>query len=170
MSEFSRPLALATLGAAPIARAIEATPAERVALARRFDLLALDALVADLRAERIGDGIALTGRVRARGTQPCAVSGLPVAFALDEPLALRFERPPANPADDVELTDADLDTLPIEGDAVDPGEAAAQALGLALDPYPRASDDAIAEYRALLVSEEDAARATNPFAALADRS
>ncbi len=167
MSEFARPLRLDAIGNAPTARAIEATPAERVALARRFDLIALDGLEAELTAQRIAGGIALGGRFEASGQQACVVSGLPVGFALSEPLALRFERAPASPVDEIELTDADLDVLPIEGDAIDLGEAAAQALGLALDPYPKASDAELAEARRLLMSEEAAARARNPFGVLA---
>ena len=168
MSEFARPLRLDTLGTGPTARDIAATEGERVALARRFDLTSLTRLEAALTALRIAGGIALTGRVRAAGEQACVISGLPVAFTIDEPLALRFERLAAL-GDEVELSDADLDVLPIEGDAIDLGEAAAQALGLALDPYPRAGEAELAEYRRLLLSEEEAARALNPFAVLGER-
>ncbi len=165
MTEFARPLRLDALGPSPAARVVEAKPAERAALARRFDLASLDELTADLTAQRVAGGVALNGHVRARGAQPCVVSGLPVPFTLDEPLSLRFE--PVSHIDELELTDADLDTLPLEGDSIDLGEAAAQALGLALDPYPRASEAELADYRALLVTEEEAARAANPFAVLA---
>ena len=166
MSEFARPLRLDALGPAPASRAIAATPPELAALARRFDLAHLDALEADLTAQRIAGGIALGGRVTARGAQTCVVSGLPVAFDLTEPVALRFEPPPHADADELELTDADLDTLPLEGDHLDLGEAAAQAMGLALDPYPKATASELADYRSLLVSEEEAARAANLFAVL----
>ena len=44
--EFSRPIALDTLGDAPREIAIEADEAERAALARRFDLIAVSALTA----------------------------------------------------------------------------------------------------------------------------
>ncbi len=168
MSEFSRPLRLETLGTAPNARAIDATPGEREALARRFDLAALDALDADLTAQRIAGGVALTGHVRASGAQSCVISGLSVPFAIDEPLTLRFE--PAPEGDEIELSDADLDILPLEGDTIDLGEAAAQALGLALDPYPKASELELAEHRRLLLTEEAAARAINPFAVLGERT
>ena len=168
MIEFSRPLRLDTLGTGPTARDVTATSAERLALARRFDLLALDRLEAALTAQRIAGGIALTGRVRAAGEQACVVSGGAVPFTIDEPLELRFDRPAAL-GDEVELSDADLDVLPIEGDAIDLGEAAAQALGLALEPYPRASETDLADYRRLLLSEEEAARAANPFAVLGER-
>lgn len=166
MIEFCRPVRLDTIGSGPTARAIDASPVECAALARRFDLLTLESLAADLTAQRIAGGITLTGRVRAHGNQSCVVSGLPVPFAIEETLALRFD-PASGAADEVELTDADLDVLPLEGDAVDFGEAAAQALSLALDPYPKAGASELAEYRRLLTSEEEAARAANPFSILA---
>lgn len=139
----------------------------------RFGLLALDRLEAVLEASREAGGVAVSGRVMAEGTQPCVLSGEPVAFAIDEPVALRFVEHATPAGDEIELGEADLDTLPIEGDAVDLGEAAAQTFGLALDPYPRAQGAAVAEARRLLVSEEEAAAraevehaAASPFAAI----
>ncbi len=165
MSEFVRPLRLDAIGSAPATRAIEANEAERAALAKRFDLIALDRLEAALTAERLAGGIVVAGHVRGAGEQACVVSGLPVAFDIDEPLRLRFE-PLTIDTDELELSDADLDVLALEGDTIDLGESAAQALGLALEPFPKADDAALAEARRLLVSEEQAARASNPFAAL----
>lgn len=166
MIEFSRPIRLDALGSGPTTRAIEATPAECAALARRFDLLALASLTADLTVQHIANGIAVSGRFHASGTQSCVITGTPVPFTIEEPVALRFERV-SEASSEIELTDADLDVLPLEGDAVDLGEATAQALGLALDPYPKASAEELAEYRRLLTSEEEAARAANPFNILA---
>jgi len=166
MSEFSRPLRIDDLGRAPVSRDIEATPAERAALTQRFDLAALDRLAAELTAERIADGVALRGRVHAAGAQTCVISGLPVPFTIDEPLALRFERHAEPASDEIELSAGDLDVLPIEGDAIDLGEETAQAMELALDPYPKASEAELAEYRRHLVTEEELARARNPFGVL----
>ncbi len=167
MSELSRLLRLDAITSNPAARVIETNQVERAALARRFGLVELDCLTATLTVQRIGTGIAANGRVTAAGAQTCVISGQPVAFVVDEPLSLRFESA-APVGDEIELTDTDLDILPLEGDHLDLGEAAAQALGLALDPYPKASEAELAEYRRLLVSEEDAARAANPFAVLGD--
>ena len=63
--------------------------------------------------------------------------------------------------------------LPLDGDALDLGEAVAQSLGLALDPYPRAPEEVraaaarfiITEAEAEAIAAADKARA-NPFAAL----
>src|SRR3546814_15346453 len=75
--------------------------------------------------------------------------------------------------DEVELGEEDCDVLPMDGDSVDIGELAAETVSLVLDPYPRLPDDALAEYRRLLTSEEEAQaaadaekKANNPFAVL----
>src|SRR3546814_8978331 len=75
--------------------------------------------------------------------------------------------------DEVELGEEDCDVLPMDGDSVDIGELAAETVSLALDPYPRLPDAALAEYRRLLTSEEEAQaaadaekKANNPFAVL----
>ncbi len=76
-------------------------------------------------------------------------------------------------AEEVELAGTDLDVLPLEGDALDLGEAVAQSLGLALDPYPRASDEVRAAAARFVLSEAEAEAiaaadkaAASPFAAL----
>lgn len=171
MSELARLVRLAQLTTTPRPERLSAGPTERAALAGRFDLLALDELEAELDLRREAGGVAVTGRIRARGAQPCAVSGEPVAFDLDEPVALRFAQHAApRPDEEIELAASDLDTLPIEGDAIDVGEAVAQTLGLALNPYPRLTDVELSDVRQRLAQEEDlAARAeveraaNNPF-------
>src|SRR3546814_12081794 len=74
--------------------------------------------------------------------------------------------------DEVELGEEDCDVLPMDGDSVDIGELAAETVSLVLDPYPRLPDDALAEYRRLLTSAEEAQaaaaaekKANNQFAA-----
>lgn len=141
--ELSRPLRVHELGALPYDIDIEAKPAERAALARRFDLIELEQLTATLSAAKDAGGVRVTGRVAARGFQPCALSGAPVAFGIDEAVDLRFAAVGRVPGEEVELSDADLDTIEIDGDTIDLGEAAAQSFGLALDPYPRAAGAAL---------------------------
>lgn len=163
--EFSREVRLDTLGSAPRALAIEAHEEERAALARRFGLVALEALAADLTLTRDGAGVALTGRLRAEVVQTCVASGAPVAAKIDEPIAVRFRDPPTagRPDEEVELGENDLDVMFIESGAIDVGEAAAQGLALALDPFPRAPEADSALREAGVKSEEEA----GPFAALA---
>ena len=66
----------------------------------------------------------------------------------------------------LELSELDCDMLPHDGKTIDLGEAIAETLALALDPYPR-SADAEARLRAAGVIDEEAARAAgSPFAGL----
>ncbi len=175
--ELSRIVRADTIGVTSKASTVVARPDERAALAKRFDLLALDELAAELDIVRDAAGIRVTGTMHARGEQACVVSAEPVAFALDEPIELRFSEAAIPDGDEVELGAADLDVMPLDGDALDLGEAVAQSLGLALDPYPRAPDAARAAAAALVVSEAEADRIAaadkaraSPFAVLRDRN
>ena len=141
--EFSRLFALDKLGAQTAVVEIEARPAEREALVARFDLAGLDRLVADLQVDREGAGLVrVSGRLRAEGAQVCVVSLEPVPFALDLPVSLRFaSEVQFQPAGEV-LVEAEGEDPPepIEQGAIDLGEAMAQTLAVALDPFPRAAE------------------------------
>lgn len=175
--EFSRPLRLDAIGEGTSHRAVAADDAERAALAARFDLVALDRLGGVFDVRRDAAGIRVTGRVTGRVTQRCVVSGAPLPADVDEAVALLLVRSggreAADDAEEVELETGDLDVLPLDGDAIDLGEIAAETLALALPSFPRAPDADLAEARRLLTSEDEAAEATraaaNPFKALKDR-
>ena len=154
--EFSRIARAHEIGTVPRREAITASAAERTAVAVRFDLLALDHLDATLTVVRDAAGIRVTGRISAAGTQACVVSAEPVVFALDEPVDLRFSDAATPEGDEIELGAPDLDVLPLDGDILDLGEAVTQSLGLALDPYPRASPEVRAAAERLLLSEAEA--------------
>ena len=162
MPELTRPLRVHEIGTVPYTLAVEARPAERAALAARFDLLALDTLTADLSAHTEAGGVRVGGRVVASGAQACGLSGIAVPFVIDEAVDLRFIQVQTVAGDDIELSDGDLDVLEIDGDSIDLGEAAAQSLGLALDPYPRAPG---AELPAAVIAEDKVVplRRPNPF-------
>ncbi|MBN9990995.1 hypothetical protein JND45_16805, partial [Listeria monocytogenes] len=49
-----------------------------------------------------------------------------------------------------------LDTMPYDGAAIDLGEAAAETMALALDPFPRGPNAAAALRAAGVISEEEA--------------
>lgn len=173
--EFSRIVRLSEIGTAPRPERIGAKAPERAALVERFGLASLDTLDAELTVRREAGGVRVKGRMQARAEQICAVSGEPVPAAIDEPIDLLFahELPKVRPDEEVELSEQDLDIVPLEGDAVDLGEAVAQSFGLALDPYPRASEEVLAKVRARLLSEEEAEAlataekgASNPFRVL----
>ena len=170
--EFSRPVRVRDLGEAVRDEALTARPTERAALAERFGLLTLDRLTATLALRLGAAGIDVDGQFEAAGTQPCAISGEPVPFALTKPVALQY-RAALPDAEEVELSETDLDILPLDNGAIDLGEAVAQSLGLALDSYPRAPAELRAEAARFIISEEEAAAraeaakaAANPFSAL----
>ena len=167
--EFSRTVQAHEIGVIERVETVDATPDERNALIRRFDLLSLDSLSAHFTLRREAGGIRVRGAIAARGAQPCALSSQPVPFALDEAVDLRFTETQAIGDENIELSDTDLDTLPLDGDTLDLGEAAAQSLGLALDPYPRAPG---AKAAAPVIPEDNVVplKRPNPFDILRDRT
>ncbi len=161
--EFSRPV---RLGPEPRELTLEASPAEREALARRFGILGIGALSARLRLVPEPGGT-----VRARGTlsaaveQECVVTLEPVAQSVEAPLDLRILAEGEVPADD----DPDSpDEIESHGGIVDLGEAVAEQLSLALDPYPRAEGAELPELDGPAPEPEEGEPARpNPFAKLA---
>lgn len=164
--EFSRPVRIDTLGEGERRIDIEADQSERAALAERFGLLALEALAAEAVLHRKGDVIHAEGRVKAAATQACVASGAPVPAVIDEPFSLRFVPEAGDAGEEIELGIEDVDTLDYASGAIDLGEAVAETMALSLDPFPRAPEaDAILKEAGVL-SEEEAAEAASPFAAL----
>ena len=158
--EFSRVVRAHDVGGRPRTHELEADAGERAALAGRFDLLALDNMAATLTLVREAADIRLSGMVRAEGAQACVVTGDPVRFRLEAPVSLLLvQQAPAG--EDVELGSDDLDVETLEGDIIDLGEWASQALALALDPFPRSGKPAPG-----VLTEEQAAAARSPFAML----
>ena len=161
VSEFSHPVDRRHLPAGPVTLA--ASAAERAALATRFGLVSIGKLEAGVRLTLDGEAIDATGRLRAELTQSCAVSGDDLPVAIDEPLMLRFV--PAAPVneEEVELDASALDEIPFEGHAFDLGEAVAQSLALAIDPFAVGPNAERVRKEAGLLDEA----AAGPFAALA---
>ncbi|MEI9850200.1 MAG: YceD family protein [Sphingomonas sp.] len=77
------------------------------------------------------------GHLSAEVTQACVVTGDPVPAKIEEDFDLRFAPEPGDGAEEIELSDAECDTVFYSGNAIDPGRAAAETLALALDPFPR---------------------------------
>ncbi|MCP3734140.1 DUF177 domain-containing protein [Sphingomonas sp. RP10(2022)] len=162
--EFSRPERLDAIGAGEREVRIAATEAERAALAARFGVLSVARLDAVLAVKREAAGIAVRGRVTGAVVQACSVTGVPLDATIDEPVALLFvER--LDDQEEVELDEGALDTVEIEGGAVDLGEAAAETMALALDPFLR-SPDAEAVLREAGVIPEDEHRPFSPLQGL----
>jgi uncharacterized metal-binding protein YceD (DUF177 family) len=161
--EFSRIERLDTIGGEDRRVTVAADDGERAALARRFDLIAVERLDGDFAVRRDGAGVLVHGRVNAAVVQACSVTGDPLPATIDEPVTLRFVLPSDGGEEEIELAGDLIDTVELEGGGVDLGETAAETMALALDPFPR-SPRAVAVLRAAgVLSEEEA----GPFGALA---
>jgi uncharacterized metal-binding protein YceD (DUF177 family) len=168
MNEFSRLYRVDSLSGEARRVEIEANSAEREALARRFDLVSIGSLAAEADVRRHGDAAAAAGTLRARVTQSCVATGEPVEAVIEEAFRIDFRPPPADgrPEEEVELGEGELDTIIYEDGAIDVGEAVAQSLLLALDPYPRSPAAEAALREAGVKSEEEAQAESSPFAVL----
>ncbi|HEY0185481.1 MAG TPA: DUF177 domain-containing protein [Rhodopila sp.] len=154
--EFSRPVLLDRIGPRGLDLTVEANPTECAALAIRMNLPAVLAVSCVFHLIRESRDIVLArGVLRARVTQTCVVSLEDFDAPVEETFQVRFV-PSGEESDDIDPeTD---DEIPFEGNMIDLGEAAAEQLGLALDPYPRM------EGVEMPVAEE--APEPHPFAAL----
>jgi uncharacterized metal-binding protein YceD (DUF177 family) len=143
--EFARPIAADSVGSQAQHREIVADPAERAALARRFGFLSLDRLSATLELRRqAGEIIGLTGRLMGDVVQSCVVSLAPVPAHIEADFEASYAATAAAelPAVDLDPLDRDGPEPLIDGE-IDLGEAVAQQLAIALDPYPRAPGAAL---------------------------
>jgi uncharacterized metal-binding protein YceD (DUF177 family) len=155
--EFSRLERIDTIGEGARSVSITADAAERSALAARFGLLAVDRLEATFRVQRDTAGVVARGEVRAAVVQACSVTEEPLPVTVCEDVALRFvTEQEAAAEEEIELDLDALDTMPYDGAAIDLGEAAAETMALALDPFPRGPNAAAALRAAGVISEEDA--------------
>ena len=155
--EFSRTERVDAIGEGERSVAISADPAECAALAVRFGLLSVERLAAEFRIKRDATGIVARGRVTAAVVQACSVTEDALPVSVDEPVALRFvTEQEAAAAEEIELDLDALDTMPYDGAAIDLGEAAAETMALALDPFPRGPGAAAALRAAGIISEEEA--------------
>ena len=162
--EFSRPVPVDSLGVTARKLRIDADEGERLALARRFGLAALERLAAQLGISRKGGEVTMFGTLDAVATQTCVATGEPVTAEIETPFEIVFRPQPEAPADEeIELGEGELDVVFYDSETIDVGEAVAETLALNLDPYPRAPGAEQALKAAGVKSEEEA----GPFAALA---
>lgn len=139
---------------------IEADARECAALAGRFGIVSVDALKASVDLELCQRGVRAHGHLSAKVTQACAVSGEPFLVHIEEPIVLRFIEegsatltPSEDDDIDFELAADDCDEIEYAGDSFDLGEAVAQTLGLAIDPYAEGPGADAARARAGIVEE-----------------
>lgn len=161
-AEFSRIVAVDTLGDEPRPLELVAGEDERAALARRFGLIAIGRLEAAAALRLSGADVIAEGSLDAAVTQSCVATAEPVPAEVHTSFEIRF-RPDAGTEAEVELGEDDMDVVFYSGGAIDIGEAVAETLLLNLDPYPRAPGAEEALKAAGVKSEEEA----GPFGALA---
>lgn len=168
VNEFSHILKLNDIGAGALNIHLSADAKARTGLIARFDLAGLDILEADIAVSRDAKGVLAIGRFHAKLEQYCVATGEPVSATLDEHMAIRFiPEPVVGAGTEIELEADDCDTMFYDGQGVDLGEAVAQSLGLALDPYPR-SPSAQKHLKAAGVKAEDEVSPLGALAGLKD--
>lgn len=163
--EFSRVIKLTEIGSTARNGELSANEQERQQLARRFDLPRITSLNASYSLLAGAERIAFTGRLESDLQQTCAVTGEDFQVRLRETFDIGFvpKRETDDLEEEIELTEDDCDIVEFENGQLDLGEAIAQTLYLALDPFPRGPNaDAAARDKGLM-SEEEA----GPFGALA---
>ncbi|MFH5923799.1 YceD family protein [Roseomonas xinghualingensis] len=134
--ELSRILRPGAVGPKGRTEQLEATPEERAILADRLGLIALDALSARLELVPAPGGvIRARGMLRAAVVQSCVVTLEPVPQTIEAPIDWRILPPGEEPAEDLDDGPDEIESEP-DG-SIELGEALAQDLALALDPYPR---------------------------------
>lgn len=170
--EFSRPHSPDRIPPDGFIGRFEATPEECAALAARLGLPAIAALAGEFHLKTVAGGpmVRLTARFTADVTQTCVVTLEPFAAHVED----RFEMlygPKAEeyrPGQEVHL-DVDAADPPELFDAdgmVDVGEAVAEHLSLALDPFPRKPGAVVEAPKGVELDGPDTLPNT-PFTALA---
>ena len=161
--EFSHIVRLSEIGSAARTGKLTASEEERQKLAQRFDLPRINSLEASYTLEADGERIGFTGLLESDVLQCCAITGEDFEVQLRENFDISFIPKREIDEEEIELTEEDCDIVEFENAQLDLGEAIAQSLYLALDPFPRGPDaDAVARKKGLQ-SEEEA----GPFGALA---
>jgi hypothetical protein len=158
-SELFRPLAVSKIPAKGLIVVVQATPEECAAVAVRMELPAIQSLECRFVLRREGDASVLAeGHLLADVTQTCVTSAEDFAARVEEAFTIRFV-PAGMERDD---PDPDLpDEIPYEANTIDLGEATAEQLGLALDPWPRIEGATVP-----VIDDGDD---SSPFAMLAQR-
>ena len=171
LPEWHRPLPVLRLSAGAHSEAITAERAECAALAARMGLPAIKSIRCAFTLHPRANGCFLAeGHLQARIIQTCVVSLDDFAASINERFRVVFV--PAGQESETDDPESD-DEVPYTGTVIDLGEAAAEQLALALDPYPRKPNAAIADSApqaatgAATGDEADAGAKISPFAALA---
>lgn len=161
--EYSYPVDLRQITDTPLT--LVPDEAARRRLAGRFGITAIPAMEATVLLVREGERVTATGHLVADVIQACRVSAEDFPVHVEEAVHLRFVPPVGEnaPDEEIELTADDLDEIEYEGTVFDLGEALAQSLALAIDPFAEGPN--AEAFRAEHGLSDTAP--TGPFAALA---
>jgi uncharacterized metal-binding protein YceD (DUF177 family) len=139
--EFSRPIALDRIGLKDKSYEISADETERAALADRLGIPAVKSFDATIRLRLTGSGgiVRLSGHIKAELTQICGVTLEPIPTSVEEDFTRLYSVEARDERAEVviEMDEEDAPD-PVENGHVDMGDAAAEHLALAMDPFPRA--------------------------------
>jgi uncharacterized metal-binding protein YceD (DUF177 family) len=135
-TELHRPIAVGRIGPAGLDATVEAAADELSALAHRMGLPAVLALTCVFHLHRdAAHRLVARGHLRAKVMQTCVILLEDFRATVDEKFTVLFV--PAG--EEAEDDDPDTpDEIGYQDGVIDLGEAAAEQLALALDPYPRA--------------------------------
>ena len=116
---------------------IEPDENARRILAARFGLSQITAMRAEISLFREGEVVRASGRLKADVVQFCSISGEGFPVRIDEGVMLRFVPRVADlvPDKEVEISAEECDDIEYDGFVFDLGEAIAQSLALAIDPF-----------------------------------
>ena len=167
----SLPVSVARLPQRGMPVKLVATDKERLALARDHDLLEVKDFAADLIVSKWrGDGVKVTGTVKAQIVQTCSITLEPLDAEVDNevdaifvPEHSKFARVQADANGELVL-DADGPDAPetFAGDHIDVGAVAEEFFELGINPYPRKEG---AMLQAAVGAAEEPAK-VSPFAKL----
>ncbi len=172
LPELSRPVKADEIGPSGVRLDLQASAAERDAVANRLGLEALELFEGDLLVQSaIGRQFILEGTIRAEIRQTCVVSGEPVTSSLTFQLRRVYEEDAdplsglATDDDDIPSSIDDDDPDPLDDGMIDVGEATVEELALQIPAYPRA-DGAV--FQDINEGAPESERTGNPFALLSE--
>lgn len=167
-NELSRLLLVDPLADGGLDFSLQASPQERIALAARFGLLAIEELESTGTVVKgpLPDSVLVEGRLVADAVQTCVATLEPVPEHVETEFRRLFVLGDVGDDDESEIEIDPLDDLPepLAGPMLDIGEVVAEELSLSLAPYPRAPG---AEDLPAIRSTDGGE--SGPFAALARR-
>lgn len=169
-AEFSRPVAVDRLGPEEAVFEIAPSGGERAALAKRFGLISLDGLEAKVTLRRLDDArrVRLSATFSVDVVQSCVVTLEAVPSHIEDSFVLVYQEGAKEFRKAICLLEGEDPPEPLIDGVIDVGEAVAEHLGLALDPYPRApgaDHSALGSYRGSGGEEGEAPE--SPFRQLA---